>query len=176
MSFPVRSSSRRSSSFSSVARSSAPWPFALIAIGAFAGVVAALVSQHVYGLEPCAWCVLQRLIFLLIGLASLLGLAWRRPAVARLAAAVVMLLALAGVGSALWQHIVASKSASCNLTLADRIISGAGLDRLLPPVFEARASCADAAVSMLGVSYALWAALLFLLCAIAAVGAMRRTA
>ena len=40
-----------------------------------------------------------------------------------------MLLALSGIAAALWQHFVAAKSASCNLTLADKIISGLRLDR-----------------------------------------------
>ena len=71
---------------------------------------------------------------------------------------------------------VAAKSASCNLTLADRIMSATQLDRLLPDVFEARASCADAAVSLLGVPYAIWAALAFVVCAIVLLGILRRSA
>ncbi|MFN5700947.1 MAG: disulfide bond formation protein B, partial [Betaproteobacteria bacterium] len=35
---------------------------ALLALGA---VGMALVSQHVYGLQPCPWCVLQRMVFVL---------------------------------------------------------------------------------------------------------------
>jgi hypothetical protein len=38
----------------------------------------------------------------------------------------------------------------------DRIVGATGLDRLLPDVFEARANCADAAVSLLGMPYAYW--------------------
>ena len=47
------------------------------------------------------------------------------------------------------------------------------LDRLLPDVFEARASCADAAVNLLGIPYAFWALFVFLLCAIALVRVLR---
>ena len=61
----------------------------------------------------------------------------------------------------LWQHFVAARSASCNLTLADRIVNATGLDALLPDVFEARASCADAAVVLLGVPYEFWSGALF---------------
>ena len=43
-------------------------------------------------------------------------------------------------------------------------MSATRLDQLMPDVFEARASCADAAVSLFGVPYALWAALVFLVC------------
>ena len=146
--------------------------FGLVALAAFGGVAAALVSQHVYAMEPCPWCVLQRLVFVAIGAVALLGLLWPAPVVRRVAAAIALLLALSGLASALWQHFVAAASASCNLTLADRIVSGTGLDSLLPDVFATRASCADAAVDLLGIPYAFWAAALFVLCAIAMLRAL----
>ena len=141
--------------------------FAAVALLSFGAVLVALVSQHAFAMEPCPWCVLQRLIFVAIGVFALLGLVWRGPAGGRVAGTFALLLALAGIAAALWQQFVAAKSASCNLTLADRIVSASQLDRLLPDVFEARASCADAAVSLLGVPYAYWAAAVFALCAIA---------
>ena len=168
------STSSRRSSFVTQRGPSSAWAFWLIAALSFGGVATALVSQHVYRMEPCAWCVLQRLIFVVIGAFALVGVAWRRDIGARLASAAVLLLSLAGIGSALWQHMVASKSASCNLTLADRIVSMSGLDKLLPGVFEVRASCADAAVSVFGMSYALWAAALFVLCGIVAIRTLRQ--
>jgi len=143
--------------------------FAAVALLSFGAVLVALVSQHAFAMEPCPWCVLQRLIFIAIGIAALLGLAWRGAAGSRFAAGLGLLLALAGTAAALWQHFVAARSASCNLTLADKIVNATELNRLLPDVFEARASCADAAVSLIGVPYAFWAALVFLACAIALV-------
>jgi disulfide bond formation protein DsbB len=35
----------------------------------------ALVSQHVFDMQPCPWCVLQRLIFVAIALVCLVGAA-----------------------------------------------------------------------------------------------------
>src|SRR6185295_6714132 len=148
--------------------------FALIFLAGFAAVGAALVSQHAYGMEPCPWCVLQRLIFVAIGAFGLLGLVWRGPAGARVAGGVVLLLAAAGLVAALWQHFVAAKSASCNLTFADRVVNATGLNALLPGVFEARATCADAAVSLLGVPYEFWSAALFAAIVVAAVAVLRR--
>ena len=78
-----------------------------------------------------------------------------------MAAAIGIVLAGLGVAAAMWQHVVAAKSASCNLTLADRIVSGLQLDALLPQVFAATASCADAAVQLLGVPYEYWSLGLF---------------
>ena len=127
-------------------------------------------------MQPCPWCVLQRLIFVAIGVFAVLGLVWRGPAGSRVAGTFALLLAVAGIAAALWQHFVAAKSASCNLTLADRVMSASQLDRLLPDVFEARASCADAAVNLLGVPYAMWSALAFVVCAVVLLRILRRSA
>jgi protein dithiol:quinone oxidoreductase len=151
-------------------------PFALVALLAFGSLAAALISQHVYDMQPCAWCVLQRLIFLAIGVFALLGLVWRGAAGSRVSATFGLLLAVAGIAAAIWQHFVAAKSASCNLTLADRVVGATRLDQLLPDVFEARASCADAAVNLLGIPYAMWSALAFALCAIALIRILRASA
>jgi disulfide bond formation protein DsbB len=134
-----------------------------------AAVGAALVSQHMYDMQPCPWCVLQRAIFVVIAIVGLVGLA-----APRLGAVLVLLLALSGIATALWQHFVAAASASCNLTLADRIISGLQLDRLAPDVFQPTASCADAAVSMLGVPYEFWSLALFVVVVVLSVLALRR--
>jgi protein dithiol:quinone oxidoreductase len=134
----------------------------LLAVGA------ALVSQYRFDMQPCPWCVLQRVIFLAIALAGLLALAWRR-----IGAGLALLLAAGGAAAALWQHFVAAASASCNLTLADRIVGALRLNVLLPDVFEARASCADAAVALLGVPYEFWSLALFLLLGLAAGQLMR---
>ena len=66
-----------------------------------------------------------------------------------------------GIAAALWQHFVAARTNSCALTLADKVISGLGLDTRWPEVFEVRASCADAAVNLLGVPFAFWSLALF---------------
>jgi len=151
--------------------------FGAIALIALAAVGAALVSQHAFGMEPCPWCVLQRLIFVGIALAALIGLAWRAAAGRVVAGILVLLLALAGIASAAWQHFYAAPSGSCNLTLADKIINGIGLDAMVPDVFAPRATCADAAVSLFGVPYDFWSLALFALLGIAAlVVLLRRSA
>jgi disulfide bond formation protein DsbB len=126
-----------------------------------AAVAAALVSQHVFDMQPCPWCVLQRLIFVLIVLVALAGLAARSVTGRRIVAFGLLLLCGAGIAAVLWQHFIASASSSCNLTMADRIMSASGLPALLPDVFEARATCADAAVNLLGLPYEFWGLALY---------------
>lgn len=133
---------------------------ALLSLGS---VAVALWTQHALGMEPCPWCILQRLIFVVIALVALLGLAWRSAAGTLLTALLIVVLSLSGVAAALWQHFVAAASDSCKLTLAERIISGLGLDGSLPEIFQPRASCADAAVKLLGLPYEFWSLMLFVL-------------
>jgi protein dithiol:quinone oxidoreductase len=102
------------------------------------------------------------------------GLAWRSALGQRSIALGLLLLCGAGIAAALWQHFVAAVSASCNLTLADRIMSASGLPGLLPGVFEARATCADAAVNLLGVPYEFWSLALFVGLAAAAIWSLAR--
>ena len=121
---------------------------------------AALVTQYVYGMQPCPWCVLQRAIFIAISLMALLGLAMRRTG-----ATLMLLLAASGVIAALWQHFVAAATASCALSMADRIVSSLKLDEMLPEVFMATASCADAKVNLFGVPYEFWSLAIFVMLA-----------
>ncbi len=143
---------------------------ALAAGLSLAAVAAAVYTQQVWNMQPCPWCVLQRVIFAAIALLSLLGLL--RP-LRGAAATLVLLLALSGVAAALWQHFVAAASASCNLTLADRIVSSLHLDVAWPEVFMATASCADAKVSLFGLPYEAWSLALFVVIGALAVQALR---
>lgn len=139
-----------------------------VALAGIGAVAAALVSQYMFDIQPCPWCVLQRVIYIAIALACGLALVWRSALGRRVGAGVGLLLALGGAAAALWQQFVAAASASCNLTLADKIVSRwLHLDTALPSVFEARASCADAAVNLLGVPYDVWSLALFVLMGVA---------
>ena len=141
-----------------------------IAMISLAAVGAALWTQHALDMQPCPWCVLQRLIFVCIAL--VLRLAF----VQMIAALLVLALGLSGAAAALWQHYVAAASPSCNMTLADRIVSGLGLDGALPEIFQARASCADAAVKLWGLPYEFWSLILFMLLSVMALRLLLRRA
>ena len=140
-----------------------------------AAVAVALVTQHLFDMQPCPWCVLQRVVFVAIALAALPGLLVNKAAVRRASAAAVLTLSLSGSAAALWQHFVAASSVSCNLTLADRIVGGLGLDGLAPQVFAAYASCADAAVKMAGISYEFYSLALFIALGLTAIAVWRRS-
>ena len=139
-----------------------------------AAVGIALVSQHVFDMQPCPWCILQRIIYLAIAALCLIGAAVSAGLVRRGIGVLTLLLALGGGASALYQDLVASKSASCNLTFADRVISALGLDGTCPPLLQVTANCSDAAVSVLGVPYAYWSLALFIVMAAASLSVVMR--
>jgi protein dithiol:quinone oxidoreductase len=132
-----------------------------------AAVAAALVSQHVFGMQPCPWCILQRLLFLVIALVCLV--AAFVPSAHKLLAGLALLLAAGGVTAAVYQHVVAAKSSSCALTMADKILTALGVESWAPALFQVTATCADAAVDLFGVPYEYWSLALFALLALAAI-------
>jgi disulfide bond formation protein DsbB len=50
---------------------------AFITTGALLALAVALVSQYVFDMQPCPWCVLQRLLFLAIAGVAAIGLPLR---------------------------------------------------------------------------------------------------
>ena len=84
------------------------------------------------------------------------------------------LLAVAGAAAALWQHFVAAASRSCNQTLADRIVSGLGLDGCCPRSSRPAPAAPTRRSKLLGVPYEFWSLALFVLLAVAAL--VRRAA
>jgi protein dithiol:quinone oxidoreductase len=157
-------------SYRSSRAAGARWWLLGIALACITALGVALVSQHVYDMQPCPWCVLQRAIYVVIAALCLLALAV--PPLRKALAASVLVFAGLGVASAVYQHVVAANQASCNLTLADRIVSALGLETLMPAVFQVTASCAEAA-SLLGVPYEYWSLALFALLGAATLPVLR---
>ena len=149
----------------------------LVPIGGLAipGLGLAWVLQHRFDYQPCPWCVLQRLLVSAVALVAMLGAvapgAWA-PVISSALAAV---LSVSGVAVALYQHQVAAQSASCNLTLADRIISTLGLADFWPAMFEATARCDEADRPWLGLPFSLWGAALFVVLGLGALAALRQS-
>lgn len=134
----------------------------LLAAGAtlaFGAVSVALVSQHALGMQPCAWCVLQRAIYTLLGALCLAGMCL--PRFSRLAAVIGLIVAAAGASAAWYQHTVAANLTTCARSFAERVITSSGLDDFMPAVFGIYASCMDAKSELMGIEYALWSLSVF---------------
>lgn len=142
-------------------------PVALAAMLAIASIAVALVTQHVYGMEPCPWCIVQRVLMIVVAVAAAVAAVLRvRRGAARPAVAVALVAALAGLAAAAWQQGFAAQSLSCARTFADRVLQGSGLPLAWPAMFEATASCAEANQPLLGLPYAVWSGAAFLMIAL----------
>lgn len=147
-----------------------------IGIGSLLALAVALVAQHAFGIQPCPWCVIQRIAVLAIAVLALVGAGlgglMRRaaPAVAALA---VLGLGIGGAVAAWHQHTVAAKQLSCAFTWADRTLMSLGLDALWPSLFKVGATCADAAQAlMLGLPFEAWSGAWFVMVSVAALYAL----
>lgn len=151
-------------------------PLLLIALLSLTAVAFALVSQHLFDMPPCAWCVFQRLIYLAIAVVCLLLklTATRTPWVRRGGGGLIALMAAGGMAAAWYQYTVAANMFSCDQTFADRFMVSSGLDASLPWLFGIYATCMEARVDLLGVEYALWSLGLFGLVALAGLWAAIR--
>jgi len=136
--------------------------FSLIFVLCAGALGTALVSQHLFGLMPCAWCVMQRLIYLVIGIvaASFAFTPYKKWPVA-IGSITLIALSFSGIAAAWYQTHYAAKAFSCNLGFADKFMINTGLDAALPSVFGIFASCADAVVNIMGLDYSNWSLLLF---------------
>jgi disulfide bond formation protein DsbB len=137
-----------------------PQVLTIVALLAIAAVALAVTAQYVFDMQPCPWCVLQRFIYIVIAVLALLGALLSRSA-RRVAIGLALLGALSGIASALYQQLAAVNENSCDLSLAERITTGLHLDRILPQLFIAYASCADAAVSVLHIPFAVWSCAMY---------------
>ena len=139
-----------------------------IGLASLAAVALALLAQHGFGMQPCPYCILQRLVYLGVALFAFIAAAASSRPLRMVSTTLLLLLAGAGGVAALYQHLVAARQYSCNLTFADTLIGALGVERLLPALFQVTATCADAAVSVLGVPFEYWSLALFALIALAA--------
>jgi len=150
---------------------------AAIGLGSLLALAAALVAQHGFGMEPCAWCVIQRIVVIALAAVALgaAALARRWPrGVGLPAAAVLLALAVGGAWAAWHQHTVASRQLSCAFTWADRTLMAMQLDAWVPALFRVGATCADAAqATLLGLPFEVWSGAWFALVAAAALAALR---
>ena len=145
------------------------------AVACVSGLALSLVLQHVGGMQPCAWCVLQRGIYLLIAVVCAAGATFvRGPLGCGVSAALSATLAATGVCAALFHQFVAALPGGCGVTIADRFLMITRLYEHVPWLFDAPATCDLANAPLLGIPFALWSATLFTMLGVASMIALAR--
>lgn len=149
---------------------------AAVGVLSLAALGIALVAQHGYDIQPCAWCVMQRIVLIGVAAVALLGAVGARvaPRSAGLVAGALLLGLSAGGAVAAWhQHTVASRQLSCAFTWADRTLMSLQLDAWWPALFRVGATCADAARStLIGLPFEVWGGAWFAFVAVVAIATL----
>jgi len=159
-------------------RLSARFPFALalaISLGLVAGGVFLAVTLHI---AACPLCIAQRMLYLGVAGAALLGLALCRWRASYLTAAFLMLaISATGAGVAAWQTYLQrfAVDTRCSGAMAwwEVLIDWAG--ERIPLLFYASGLCSEPGWKFLGLSIAEWSLLAFsFLTAVALYALLRR--
>lgn len=130
-----------------------------IATGAFGLIGVALYLQHGLDMLPCPLCVIQRYLFLTVGVLALLGAYTGQP---KLFAGLGLLAALGGAATAgkhLW--VLAHPGLSCGIDPMETFLNKIPTAQYLPFLFKADGLCEDALAPWFGLSIPQWSFLWF---------------
>jgi disulfide bond formation protein DsbB len=146
----------------------------LIAAASFALVGAALYLQHARNMLPCPLCVIQRYLFLGIGIFSLIG------AIAHKIKALGVLALLCGLGGlgVVGKHlyVLAHPGFSCGIDPMETMLNKIPTATALPWLFRADGLCEAATDTVLGLSVPQWSAVWFALLTLALAWVLLRRA
>ena len=143
----------------------------LVFLGVFlacAGLLAfGIYLQEEVGLDPCPMCILQRYVFVAIGLVALAGaIHGPRAGIAlKVYGVLLVLLTLAGAGTAARQSYIQHnppKTASCGADL-EGLLQSFPLAQALPKIFAGSGDCSIVSWRFLGLSIAEWALVWFVI-------------
>jgi disulfide bond formation protein DsbB len=127
----------------------------------------ALYLQHSEGLDPCPWCVVQRLGFILIGMIALVGALHRPGPIGTVVYSTFGLAAaVAGAASAVYHVYLQSDpalAAKCVGSPVERILDQLDIGSWSPPLLQYAGPCTLKPWSFLGLSIPEWSLVWFVL-------------
>lgn len=131
----------------------------------------ALYLQHWQGLDPCPWCVVQRLGFLLVGLIALAGAVHGPAALGAAVYATLGLVAAAAGAAAGAYHVYLQadpvRAAKCVGSPVELVLDWLQIGRLAPSLLQYDGPCTLKPWSFLGLSIPGWSLAWFLILAAA---------
>jgi protein dithiol:quinone oxidoreductase len=131
----------------------------------------ALYLQHANNLDPCPWCVVQRMVFVLIGLVALAG-ALHRPRAFGVTAylSVIGLLTISGIAAATYHiHLQSdpARAAQCAGSFVERLLDCLALGTMIPSLFQYDGPCTLKPWSLFGLSIPEWSLVAYVLVLVA---------
>ncbi|MDN4056946.1 disulfide bond formation protein B [Massilia sp. YIM B02769] len=146
----------------------------IVAAISFALIGVALYLQHAHDMLPCPLCVIQRYLFLAVGIAALIGAFAGKI---KLGAGVALLAALGGLG-VVGKHlyVLANPGFSCGIDPMETMLNKIPTATLLPWLFQADGLCENATDGIFGLSIPQWSAVWFVLLTLTLVWVLVRRA
>jgi len=130
-----------------------------IAIAAFGLIGVALYLQHGLDMLPCPLCVIQRYLFIAIGVFALIGAYASKPKALATAGLLAALGGLFTAGKHLW--VLAHPGLSCGIDPMETFLNKIPTATYLPFLFKADGLCEDALAPWFGLSIPQWSFLWF---------------
>jgi disulfide bond formation protein DsbB len=148
-----------------VVRDRAAHLFIAALVGCIVILAYAVYLQYWKGLDPCPWCIVQRVGFLLVALIALVA-ALQRPWSFGIRVWSVLggLVALGGAGTAvyhLWLQSDPKRAAACAGSALERLLDDSRIGDWVPPLLQYGGTCEAKPWSLLGLSVPQWSLVCF---------------
>jgi disulfide bond formation protein DsbB len=127
----------------------------------------ALYLQHWENLDPCPWCVVQRLGYILVGLIALVGALHRPGPIATVVYSTLGLAASAAGAAAAVYHVYLQsdpgRAAKCVGSPVERILDQLDVGAVIPPLLQYSGPCTLKPWAFLWLSIPEWSLVWFVL-------------
>jgi disulfide bond formation protein DsbB len=125
----------------------------------FALIAVALYLQHKLDMQPCPLCVIQRYLFLAVGIATLVAAISGKVREGTILALLAALGGLYAVGKHL--YVIANPGFSCGIDPMETFLNKIATAEYLPWLFRAEGLCTGATDSLMGLAIPQWSAVWF---------------
>ena len=132
----------------------------------------ALYLQHIQQMQPCPLCVIQRYMFLAVGVASLVSAISGKIREGTMLALMAALGGLYAVGKHL--YVIANPGFSCGIDPMETFLNKIPTADFMPWLFQADGLCEDARDTLFGLSIPQWSGVWFTIVTIALLYALVR--
>jgi disulfide bond formation protein DsbB len=124
-----------------------------------------LYLQHVENLDPCPWCIVQRLLFIAVALISLIAALHRPGGTGTLLYSVLGALLAAGGAAAAAYHLYIqndhARALECMGSPLERWLDASKIGKMIPPLLQYDGSCIAKPWAFLGLSIPGWSLVWF---------------
>ncbi len=126
----------------------------------------ALYLQHLEKLDPCPWCIAQRLLYIAVALVALVAALHRPGRVGTMLYAVFGgLFAATGIAAAIYQIQLQNdpqRALECMGSWLERWLDASRVGKMIPPLLQYDGSCIAKSWAFLGLSIPGWSMVWFI--------------